>query len=616
MTLRPTRDDPRAPEPANGSVSGVTQDAAAATEAGTAGTTTAQAPKAAANPAHAANPTNATHAAPVLAAKAIGSWADDLWQRLTATPKLRRRTEWIILGAVTLVAVLIRFIRLDAPGKLVFDEVYYVLDGWTITDKGYEVNWPDEKAGVWESGNYNGFQDDPEYVVHPPLGKYLIGIFLHLFGPQHVWSWRFATALFGAAAVPLLYFVGKKLLGSIALAAIAAGMLAIDGQAIVMSRTGILDIFVMFFVLLGFLFLLYDRDQQRRQLTAWMAQWRRDAHAEDASIPLENVPSKWSLTIDPPKTRPTGPAWGPVLWRRPWFVAMALSLALAISVKWSGLYFLALFCLFAVALDAYERKRAGVTLWMSAAVLRQGPILFVLAIPLTIAVYLGSFLGWFITGEGYNGIVATGDWQGGNFVQWTAKSLEHFIAYQKQVYDFHSRLAAGHPYNSSPLEWPFLIRPTAFQYNYSDPSNDPTCNAAQCVQAVTSLANPLLYWFGTFAIVLLLMFLLVRRRFASIAILVGYAAGYLPWLITGRTSVYNFYVIVWLPFMFLAAAVALRIIAGAPEDRRRPRTIVITAIAIFFGLALLVTAWFYPVWTGVKIPTWYFESTHWLPGWR
>lgn len=546
----------------------------------------------------------------------VGSWADDLWAKWTATPQARRRTEWLLVGIITLVAVLVRFVRLDQPHGIVFDEIYYVPDGWTITNNGYESEWPENKDELWASGNYDSYLDQAEYVVHPPLGKYLIGIFMHLFGPEHVWAWRFGVALFGAASIPLLYLVGKKLFGSIAMGAIPAAMLAIDGHAIAMSRTAILDIFVMFFVLLGFLFLLYDREDQQRQLTSWVAAWRRREHARDASVPLEGTPSKWTSTMNPPAQRPTGPDWGPVLWRRPWFLAMVVALALATTVKWSGLYYLAFYCLLTIALDAYNRKQAGITLWLSAAVLKQGPVSFLLAIPLTVVIYLVSYAGWFITGKGYNGIVDTGAWNGGNFFDWLTLSMSHFIDYQRQVYEFHSRLAAGHSYNSAPYEWPFLLRPTAFQYTYIDPATDPSCHATQCVQAVTSLSNPLLYWLGTIAVVFLIMMLFVKPRWPYVAILVSYAAGYLPWLLTGRTSVYHFYVIVWLPFMFLAAALALQTLAGDAKDPRKQRTLAVNLITGFFVLALLVSAFFFPVWTGIQIPDWYFNLTHWLPGWR
>ncbi|MFD2674322.1 dolichyl-phosphate-mannose--protein mannosyltransferase [Gulosibacter bifidus] len=546
-----------------------------------------------------------------------GSWADDLWQRWNATDQGRRRTEWIIVGVITLIAALVRFIRLGEPGRIVFDEVYYVMDGWTLSNLGYEAEWPEEQGKLWEAGNHDAYRQDPSYVVHPPLGKYLIGWGIHIFGAENVFAWRAAVAIFGTLAVPLLYLVGRQLFRTVAMAAIPAAFLAIDGHAIVVSRVSILDVFVMFFALLGFYFILRDRDTQRTQILEWVRQWRIREHAKDPSVPLENTPSKWSFTVNAPKERPTGPDWGPVLWRRPWLIAAAAALACCIAVKWSGLYFLAFFCLFTIALDAATRKEAGITQWLSGAVLKQGPVSFLLTIPLTGILYLLSYAGWFITGKGYNGIVATGVWDGnGSLWDWLKLSWEHFMSYQTQILEFHSRLSAGHPYNSSPWEWPFLLRPTAFSYNYIEAGTAPECMDVRCVEAVTSISNPIIFWLGTISIMFLLMLMFVKPTWQYAAILVGYFAGYLPWLLTGRTSVYHFYVIAWLPFMLLASAYAIQTVLGKPTDDRRDRTRMINIVAGFFVVVILVSAFFYPTWTGMRIPEPYFELTHWLKGWK
>lgn len=544
-----------------------------------------------------------------------GSWADDVWSKWTATPQLRRRTEWLIVGIITLIGVLARFIRLGHPAQLVFDEVYYVLDGWTLVNLGYEAEWPEEGREMFAAGDLHAYTDDPSYVVHPPFGKYLIGWGMQLFGAEHAFAWRIGVAVLGALAVPLLYLVGKKLFQSIGLAAIAAGFLALDGHAIATSRISILDGPLMFFVLLGFLFLLYDRDQQRAQIASRVRAWRERAHASDPSIPLDAPPSRWTLTVRPPKVRPPGPDWGPVLWNRPWLVAMALSLALAASIKWSGLYFLAVFCLVTIGVDAAARKQAGVTFWLSGAVLKQGWVSFLLTIPVAAVVYVASYAGWFITGRGFYGDWAQGaieDRAWGGALEWVPLSLQNFWHYQSEIFGFHSQLSADHPYASAPLEWPFLLRPTAFSYEYFDEG----CGAHRCVEAVTSISNPLMFWLGTVAIVFLIMMLFVRPRWPYVAILAGYAAGYLPWLLTARSAVYHFYVIAWLPFMFLAAALALQTLAGSPRDDRRARTPAVNIVAGFLILAVIVSIAFYPLWTGLPIPEWYWSLTHWLPGWR
>ena len=199
---------------------------------------------------------------------------------------------WLIL----LLAAGTRLIGLGCPSKLVFDETYYVKDAWTLGNLGYEGAWPTDANSSFESGQANIFSSDGSFVVHPPLGKWLIFLGMKVFGPESSFGWRFSVAIFGIASVWLIYLVAVRLFGSTRWALVPAFLLTIDGHAIVMSRTALLDGILAFFVLLGFYFLLRDR----------------------ALSPLS-------------------------IWRRPWLVAMATALALAAAVKWSGLYFLAVF---------------------------------------------------------------------------------------------------------------------------------------------------------------------------------------------------------------------------------------------------------------------------------
>ena len=523
-----------------------------------------------------------------------GSWLDDLWSRWTATPALRRRTEWILIGAITLVALLVRTIALGHPRILVFDETFYVKDAWSLVHLGYEAAWPDDANDGWAAGMPGDWLDSPSYVVHPPFGKYLIGLGMLLFGTESAFGWRIAVATIGTLAVPLLYWVAKLLFRSIPLASIAAAFLAIDGHAIVTSRISVLDGPLMFFGLLGFLLILYDRRWQRRRLADFVDRWKHAGH-------------------DAP------PRFGPVLWNRPWLVAAAVVLALASSIKWSGAYFLAAFCLYAVIDGAFARHRLGIRHPIISGIFAQGPAAFLITIPLAILVYLATWTGWFVTDGGYYRTWAEeagNAWNGA--LSWVPLPLQSFWHYQSEVAKFHMTLSSEHPYNSAPYQWPFLLRPTAFSYVYSNPEDDPSCHVSLCVEAITSISNPLIFWFGTISIVFLIMMLFVRRHWQHIAILVGYAAGYGPWLINGieRASVYHFYAIAFLPYMILASLAAIETIAGSPTDSRRSRTAAINVLVAFMVVIVLVSALFLPVWTGIRIPGWYWELTHWLPGWK
>ena len=111
---------------------------------------------------------------------------------------------------------------------------------------------------------------------------------------------------------------------------VAGLLVALDGLHIVMSRSALLDMSLMFLVLAAFGFLLLDRDAVRRRAEAWRTLW------EDNPIVL-------------------GPGFG----LRPWRIAAGVSLGLACGVKWSGLWYVALFGLLTVYWDLQVRRELG-----------------------------------------------------------------------------------------------------------------------------------------------------------------------------------------------------------------------------------------------------------------
>jgi dolichyl-phosphate-mannose--protein O-mannosyl transferase len=147
----------------------------------------------------------------------------------------------LILGLILLLAALIRFWNLGTPDKLVFDEIYYV-DG----AKDYLSNGVETTKGA------------AEFVVHPPVGKWLIALGIQILGDSPA-GWRLSAAIFGTFSILLIYFVAIRLFNSQFLALVSAGLMSIDGLHLVMSRTALLDIFLMFFLLAAFLALLHEQ---------------------------------------------------------------------------------------------------------------------------------------------------------------------------------------------------------------------------------------------------------------------------------------------------------------------------------------------------------------------
>src|SRR5438874_1871572 len=79
------------------------------------------------------------------------------------------------------------------------------------------------------------------------------------------WGWP------GPLAILLICRIARRMTRSTLLGCVAGLLMALDGLEFVLSRTGILDIFLMFFVLAAFGCILIDRDVSRAQLAERVA---------------------------------------------------------------------------------------------------------------------------------------------------------------------------------------------------------------------------------------------------------------------------------------------------------------------------------------------------------
>ena len=242
---------------------------------------------------------------------------------------------------ILIVAALIRLVNLGNPRALVFDEVYYVRDAWTLWNLGFESEWPEGIDFV--AGNTSGFSTDPSFIAHPPLGKWLIGAGMAMFGPDNAFGWRFATAVAGILVVLLTMLIARRLFRSPFAAALAGLIVTLDGVAITLSRNALLDGILAAFILAAFLALL--------------------RHFDD-------------------------PGWGQ------WLALTGILLGAASAVKWSGLYAFAVFGVW-IAIEAMARRRS----WR--AVVDIARAVFI-ATPLVVITYIASWSGWLFTDGGYD----------------------------------------------------------------------------------------------------------------------------------------------------------------------------------------------------------------------
>ncbi len=237
---------------------------------------------------------------------------------------------WLGPLLVTAFGAFLRFNRLRVPRAMIFDETYYAKDAWSILQHGVEWNFASNANDLIQAGHTTGLYQQPfsgEYVVQPEMGKLLIAVGEWLFGLNSL-GWRFSSAVFGSLAILLMCRIARRMTRSTLLGCVAGLLMALDGLEFVLSRTGILDIFLMFFVLAAFGCMVIDRDESRARLAEAVA--RRE-----------------------------GGDAGPRLGIRRWQVAAGILLGLAVGTKQIAVWYIVAFAALGIAWDIGARRSAG-----------------------------------------------------------------------------------------------------------------------------------------------------------------------------------------------------------------------------------------------------------------
>ncbi|MCG5459183.1 phospholipid carrier-dependent glycosyltransferase [Micromonospora sp. PSH03] len=510
------------------------------------------------------------------------------------------RFSWLATAVVVAIAAIVRFVGLSSPKGKIFDETYYAKDAYGLISRGVEWNYKDNV---------------PSYVVHPPLGKWLIGVGEWAFGyqdadskvsvPGHLmttapeFGWRFSAAVIGTLSVLLLVRIGRRMFRSTVLGCAAGLLLALDGFHLVLSRAALLDIFLLFFVLAAFGALVLDRDARRRR-------WAR---ALDDGLD----PSQPGRAGRPP----TG--WRTWPW---WRLAAGVLIGCACAVKWSALYFVPAFALLVLFWEVGVRRSAGVRRPWRDTLVDELPWL-VLAGVLMVGTYLATWSGWLLTDDGYYRLASS--YPGSRLSDRPVIGpLINLFEYHRAAYGFHAQLDDAHKYQSWPWQWLLLGRPVAFHY-----AGDGVCGAASCASEILLLGTPLLWWSFLPALVALTWLGVARRDWRAGAILLTVAAGLLPWFwfaLDGRTM-FSFYAAPAVPFLVLAVVYVLgALIAPAggdvgtvaplvPGDPSYERRLVGSiAAGAYVLLVALCFAYFYPIFVGRVIPYSDWLSRMWLDG--
>lgn len=230
----------------------------------------------------------------------------------------------------------------------------------------------------------------------------------------------------------------------------------------------------------------------------------------------------------------------------------SISFGLALSSKWSALWLVPI--IFVIWLS--RKKKFDLKL-----------IWFLIIPPL---VYLANYIPMFLSGH----------------------SLDIFWGMQKQMWWYHTRLKATHPYTSPWWTWPLNVRPV---YLFT------TDEIGGFVSRIYNLGNPVVFWFGLVSVISSFIFSLVNKNKTLALVVFSYLVFFVPWAASPRIMFFYHY-LPSLPFLAIATGYVLR----------KEKKLIIPVLLI----ALLMFIYFYPHWTGIKIPLWLDKSYYWFPSWR
>ncbi len=229
-----------------------------------------------------------------------------------------------------------------------------------------------------------------------------------------------------------------------------------------------------------------------------------------------------------------------------------ISFGLAIASKWSAIYTIPI--LF-ISHFVFKKKITTSYLWF-------------LIIP--IAIYIASYGVMFQTGHNWS----------------------QFVEVQKQMWWYHTNLDAEHPYTSPAWAWPLLLRPI-YLYDGQIVNN--------FVARIYAFGNPFVFWFGLASIIFAFVISAIEKNKRLGFTVFAYLIFFLPWIASPRIM-FLYHYLPSIPFLSIAAGYTLRRFSKV----RYPVLIV----------CVLAFIYFYPHWTGMRIPLWLDESYYWINTWR
>jgi dolichyl-phosphate-mannose-protein mannosyltransferase len=470
-----------------------------------------------------------------------------LFSRFSQKPLL---TSGLLLLAASLA---LHFAGLSRINTLIFDEVYYAKYGHAY------------------------FHGQTVFDVHPPLGKYLVGLGMWIAdaigysgyltntlsgAARAPWAYRWMDALFGSALPLIAFLLAWQFTKRLRAAVLAGAFMLCSGLFLVEARYALINIFMVVFGLLGH----------------WL--WLR---ALDAATPRA---------------------------RHVQYALAGLALGACVSVKWNGLAFLGI--IWALTSTAWlfawrgndTAKRFAALRWHSLA------LYFVLVPALLYS------------------------------VQWVPHMRLNTMTFKEvhsQMLGFHKNMKDGpseHPYCSRWYTWPLMLRPINYLYEQSRSASDPLPPYAdkvpqdqtRAVYVVHAIGNPVLAWWSCIALLgaVALAWRAARARGSLMGqthtlaahsnawlwgyVVMAFLAGWLPWSMIGRCQ----FLYLYMPsFAFAVIAAALVV-----DWLLAQHTALLRNAGYAVSVAVIGTfIYFAPIYLAMAISPQGFYARMWLRSW-
>ena len=245
------------------------------------------------------------------------------------------------------------------------------------------------------------------------------------------------------------------------------------------------------------------------------------------------------------------------------YLISGIFFGLSFASKWTAVYFLLIAAFYFGWRFFAEKKKFNYLL------------LIISYLLLPILIYLVSYLPFFAQGRNF-----------GNF--W------HL---QQQMYWYHTRLEATHPYQSPWYTWPINLRPVYyFLENYDNH-----------VAKIYALGNPAFFWGGLIALWFAIVLIFQKLDFRLLFLIVAYLAFFLPWAVSPRIM-FLYHYLPSIPFLTLLLGFLLSKLWQNRLGKISTICFLLLAISLFIFFYPHVSAW--PVTLGWD------EKYYWLGSWR